>query len=85
MLFQACPSAFEMGGKSWKIEITLANRRSMGYQMLLGREAMSKNILINPAEGFRLTRYSKREIKSFYGITQWTKSMAKQSGKKSKN
>lgn len=61
----------EMGGKNWSIEVTLANRRSMGYQMLLGREAMINRILINPAEGFQLTRYSKKQIRQFYGIEQW--------------
>jgi len=58
----------EMGGKQWLIEMTLANRRSMGYQMLLGREAMINRILINPAEDFCLTRYSKKQIRNFYGI-----------------
>ena len=61
----------EMGGKQWEIEMTLANRRTMGYQMLLGREAMNNRILINPAEGFRITRYSKKQIRSFYGIEHW--------------
>lgn len=60
-------TTIEMGGKRWPIEMTLANRRTMGYQMLLGREAMN-HILINPAEGFRLTRYSKKQIRNFYGI-----------------
>lgn len=60
-----------MGNRSWTIEATLANRRSMGFQMLLGREAMKEGILINPAEGFQLTRYSKKEIRNFYGIEHW--------------
>jgi ribosomal protein S6--L-glutamate ligase len=61
----------EMGGKRWPIEMTLANRRTMGYQMLLGREAMLDKVLINPAEGFRLTRYTKKQIRNFYGIEHW--------------
>lgn len=63
----------EMGGQQWEIEITLANRRSMGYQMLLGREAMMNRILINPAEGFRLTRYTRKQIRNFYGIKRTPK------------
>lgn len=61
-------TTIHMGGEKWTIQVTLANRRSMGFQMLLGREAMTNRILINPSEDFRLTRYSKKEIRNFYGI-----------------
>jgi ribosomal protein S6--L-glutamate ligase len=37
-----------MDGKVWDIEVTLANRDSMGFKMLLGREAMNGRILVNP-------------------------------------
>ncbi|MBI3134264.1 MAG: ATP-dependent zinc protease [Bacteroidetes bacterium] len=60
-----------MGGEKWTIQVTLANRRSMGFQMLLGREAMTHRILINPSEDFRLTRYTKKQIRTFYGIEHW--------------
>ncbi len=36
----------------WDIELTLTNRDSMGYRMLLGREAMVGRILVDPAAGF---------------------------------
>lgn len=61
----------DMGGEKWTIQVTLANRRSMGFQMLLGREAMTHRILINPSEDFRLTRYTKKQIRTFYGIEHW--------------
>lgn len=32
----------------WEIEITLTNRDSMGYRMLLGRQAMSGKMLVDP-------------------------------------
>lgn len=54
-------------GHSWDIEITLANRDSMGFKMLLGREAMNARILVNPGDGMRLKQYSRAEITSFYG------------------
>ncbi|MCP5329640.1 MAG: 30S ribosomal protein S6--L-glutamate ligase [Gammaproteobacteria bacterium] len=38
--------------QQWEIELTLTNRDSMGYRMLLGREAMIGRILVDPAAGF---------------------------------
>ncbi len=43
-----------IGGHEWEVELTLANRDSMGYRMLLGREAMSNRVLIDPSDGFLL-------------------------------
>lgn len=61
-------TTIEMGGERWTIQATLANRRSMGFQMLLGREAMINRILINPSEDFRLTRLTKKQIRKLYNI-----------------
>ena len=36
----------------WPIEITLTNRDSMLFRMLLGRTAMEKKIIVNPAKSF---------------------------------
>ncbi len=43
-----------MGGITWEVELTLTNRDSMGYRMLLGREAMSGRALIDPEASFCL-------------------------------
>ncbi len=37
-------------GETWPIEITLTNRETMGYRMLLGRSAITENIHISPSE-----------------------------------
>jgi ribosomal protein S6--L-glutamate ligase len=45
-------TSVQHNGNSWDIELTLTNRDSMGYRMLLGREAMVGRILVDPAAGF---------------------------------
>ena len=45
-------TTLEHDNKSWEIEVTLSNRDSMGYRMLLGREAMIGRILVDPAASF---------------------------------
>ena len=55
-----------LGSFEREIELTLANRDSMGYRMLLGREAMSQNILVDPSKGFVLGRLSNEQIRELY-------------------
>ncbi len=38
--------------QKWDIELTLTNRDSMGYRMLLGRHAMMGRIIVDPSESF---------------------------------
>lgn len=45
-------TSLEHRGASWDIELTLTNRDSMGYRMLLGREAMVGRILVDPSASF---------------------------------
>jgi ribosomal protein S6--L-glutamate ligase len=42
----------------WPIEITLTNRATMNYRMLLGREALRHDLLIDPARSFLAGRLS---------------------------
>ena len=58
----------QIGGDIWEIELTLTNRDSMGYRMLLGREAMSGRLLVDPAASFCLGELSHNEIVQLYGI-----------------
>jgi hypothetical protein len=41
-----------LGGEAWTIELTLTNRDEMGFRMLLGRQALRRRFLINPARSF---------------------------------
>lgn len=43
-----------MGEAEWPILLTLANRQLMGFRMLLGREALNRRVLIDPANSFLL-------------------------------
>ena len=37
-----------VGEQSWDIEVTLTDRDSMGFRMLLGREAMNGRVIVDP-------------------------------------
>jgi ribosomal protein S6--L-glutamate ligase len=57
----------KVGDEAWDIEITLANRDSMGYRMLLGREAMSGRMLVDPSLNFCLGEMSRQKLDDYYG------------------
>ena len=41
-----------MGDRTWLIEVTLTDRSSMSYLMLLGRQAMLNNVLVDPSKEY---------------------------------
>ena len=45
-----------IGEREWPIEITLTNRNAMAYRMLIGRQAITDDILVDPASLFRQPR-----------------------------
>ncbi|WP_430811143.1 MULTISPECIES: 30S ribosomal protein S6--L-glutamate ligase [unclassified Carboxylicivirga] len=55
-----------VGHESWEIEVTLTNRDSMGYRMLLGRQAMSGKLLVDPEASFVLGELSKEKLHDYY-------------------
>ena len=56
----------KIGDSNWQIEMTLTNRDSMGFRMLLGREAMSGRVLVDPEQKYLLGQPSLESIKKYY-------------------
>lgn len=67
-------ATIKAGTETWDIELTLANRDSMGYRMLLGREAMSGRMLVDPSISFCLGEVSDDSIDELYGKKKHKKS-----------
>ena len=44
-------SNVRIGNGSWPIELTLTNRDTMSFRMLLGRKAMEERFLVDPGAG----------------------------------
>ncbi len=63
-----------LGEETWDIEVTLTNRDSMGYRMLLGREAMKERVLIDPDTSFCAGERDDDEVKTYYNAVQPQKS-----------
>ena len=59
-----------LGDETWNIEVTLTNRDSMGYRMLLGREAMTNRVLIDPDSSFCLGTVTTDEVRKHYGTVK---------------
>lgn len=59
-------STMKIGNYQWNIELTLANRDSMGFRMLLGREAMENRVFVDPANSFLQGDYSVEKVSELY-------------------
>lgn len=49
----------ELANQRWPIEITLTNRDTMLFRMLLGRTAMANRIIVDPGKSFLFGRSKK--------------------------
>ena len=56
----------KIGDATWPIEVTLTNRDTMGFRMLLGREAMSGRVLVDPEQQFLLGQPTNDNLKEIY-------------------
>lgn len=45
-------TAIRLAGQQWDIELTLASRDTMGFRMLLGRQAVRGRFLIDPGHSY---------------------------------
>lgn len=56
----------QLGPFLWDIEVTLTNRDSMGYRMLLGRNAMQDLVLVDPSQGCYLGEPDVAQMQNLY-------------------
>lgn len=45
-----------VGGRTWPIEVTLTNRDTMTFRMLLGRTAIKGNYVVDPAASYLMSK-----------------------------
>ena len=55
-----------IGQDTFDIELSLANRNTMEYRMLLGREAMANKFIINPGKKLLQKKYLIKEVNELY-------------------
>ncbi|QLE00018.1 30S ribosomal protein S6--L-glutamate ligase [Galbibacter sp. BG1] len=59
-------TSLNINDTSWDIEVSLTNRDSMGYRMLLGREAMMGRLIVDPESSFMLGDLSDEDVNKRY-------------------
>ena len=53
-----------LGTQQWPIELTLTNRKLMGFRMLLGRQGVRQRFLVDSGKSYLQSSKSKRKLKS---------------------
>lgn len=57
-------TAFQMAKQDWPVEITLTNRDTMAFRMLLGRSAMAGRVVVDPGCSYLM---DKPAVSRLYG------------------
>lgn len=52
----------KIGNQMWPIEVTLVDRAVMGFRMLLGRQALHKRFVVDPAHSFLIGNRPPRSL-----------------------
>ena len=60
-------TTIRLGDNRWDVDVSLSNRHSMGFRMLLGREAMIGRYVVDPEMQFVMGDVSDAEILKMYG------------------
>ncbi|MDF1758142.1 MAG: RimK/LysX family protein [Legionellaceae bacterium] len=61
-------TTLQLGSREWPIELTLSNREPLKHRMLLGREALSNYVLIDPALYLHCGRMTDEKINDCYKL-----------------
>jgi ribosomal protein S6--L-glutamate ligase len=64
----------QLGDQQWDIELSLSNRDSMEFRMLLGREAMEGRLLVDPSLRYAMGDYTDEQAQNLYGPVERPKS-----------
>lgn len=59
-----------LGKRKWDIELTLSNRDPLRFRMLLGREALRDQVIIDPSKSLLVKKYKKKDLQRFYENNQ---------------
>jgi ribosomal protein S6--L-glutamate ligase len=55
-----------LGNKKYNIELTLTNRDSLRFRMLLGRDALRSHCIIDPSKRSCIAKYPKSFVEKYY-------------------
>ena len=56
-------TTLKLGKSSWPIEMTLSNRDSRGFRMLIGRQAIRRRYVVDPARSYVVRKKKKATAK----------------------